>query len=764
MRRLLIAIALALASPVSAQTVTVTGPITCAAGKCMVPLAVKPDTVRLRDTLYLPSTVPVVLRPDFTSICAGFTCTFDASTSTGVKLSYAWDLGKFPDRYAAGKIVSGTYPHEGPRDVVLTITDSLGKTASVGKTITIIAPVVTPPPPPPVTPPPPPVVVGTLPAHPRVWMNPARVTKLRAQVTANTVRWQRVKSAADGQLARSDATSSDLDKLPDLCLAYLGTSDARYAARAGVILTWYAVEASDLKGDSGYGYRFNLPLVTMGLDWCFDGLTVAQRQQTATWLMNRADWVWPETNPTRVGGWAVTDATNNYWWGFMMTGPAALAAEGVDGRAPAHIALATQKWSTQAQAFFAGEGVGGASAEGTNYESFWRIGSFADAFQTAGIAMPAPWLQDALRWKLHSTMPGGQFKAALGDQPRTSDASFFTYDRMHGLYALSAAGADSTLTGQAYAWLNLIGQVATSEFNATATLADELRMFDPAQPVGTLATLPKSYYSAGAGYFITRQSWTDPNATVLVFESGPVNTGGHGARNANGFMLWKGGWISATANIYSASGIETQTQHYNNVTVGAFGGSPSTGPGQYLKGGNTGTILSTQITDQLVAVRAQAKDTYGYQDQWTNARFVSDYLRTVAYLPVEDVVIVVDRVTAIDSTRQKVWRWQSRNPPVIAGNTFTLSNPTGSQRCVGTVLTPATLGTQAIALGNTPGVATSHAVTVTTPLRPSDVMVTVLQCSAQSTVSATISATGAVVRIGSKQVTVPFDGSVVVAP
>jgi hypothetical protein len=75
----------------------------------------------------------------FTATCDGLTCTFDASASTdddGI-VSFEWDLGRFPGRYASGVVVTATYPHQGTRRVVLTVTDGSGQTDSATRTIEV---------------------------------------------------------------------------------------------------------------------------------------------------------------------------------------------------------------------------------------------------------------------------------------------------------------------------------------------------------------------------------------------------------------------------------------------------------------------------------------------------------------------------------------------------------------------------------------------------------------------------------------------------
>jgi PKD repeat protein len=80
------------------------------------------------------NTVPVA---SFTATCDGLACTLDASGSTDDKgvVSYNWDLNKYPDGTATGKVVVANYPHADTRNVTLTVTDAEGLTSSVTKSI-----------------------------------------------------------------------------------------------------------------------------------------------------------------------------------------------------------------------------------------------------------------------------------------------------------------------------------------------------------------------------------------------------------------------------------------------------------------------------------------------------------------------------------------------------------------------------------------------------------------------------------------------------
>jgi len=126
---------------------------------------VPPDVSRLNDNLQtLTGTVPPTSLPlgpstviarivqlhvthnapptaSFTVSCVGLTCTFDASGSTddAPGLTFAWNLGKFPDGSAIGAIVTTTYPHAGQRTVTLDVTDARGLTSTLSKTFDISA-------------------------------------------------------------------------------------------------------------------------------------------------------------------------------------------------------------------------------------------------------------------------------------------------------------------------------------------------------------------------------------------------------------------------------------------------------------------------------------------------------------------------------------------------------------------------------------------------------------------------------------------------
>src|SRR5438034_103189 len=119
--------------------------------------------------------------------------------------------------------------------------------------------------------------------RPRVFLTPARLTKLKDYANRNTLRWQSLKARADAALTQT----TDTYDIPNLGLVYQVTGDARYATRAINELLIEAVPSNTLTRDSYFDYRDVIPAVAAGFDWCYDRMTTAQRQQVATWLMDR---------------------------------------------------------------------------------------------------------------------------------------------------------------------------------------------------------------------------------------------------------------------------------------------------------------------------------------------------------------------------------------------------------------------------------------------------------------------------------------------
>ncbi|TSC72144.1 MAG: fibronectin, type III domain-containing protein, partial [Parcubacteria group bacterium Gr01-1014_38] len=343
---------------------------------------------------------------------------------------------------------------------------------------------------------------------PRLLLTPGRLAQLQTYMQRNTARWQALRAQADAATG-----TSGTDMLPVLGLAYRVTGNTTYASRAASILRTNAVASNTIfnREHNGYYYRTELWYMAIGFDWVKDQLTPAERAQVAGWLMDRADAVWPETTPSRSTGWAVSNPANNYFWGFMMSWPAALAAEGFDtgshpisgtNRPQYHRNLALSKWRTLVRPFTDNWGKGGVWAEGTNYDSTYNMALILDAHKSATgqdlINEPGfNFLKDSLKWRMYSTAPNNGVAYNYGDQSRYPEAPLWSLDRLRAL-PVFANITDQTLRQQTKYWLDQVAPSTLDQYHK----AWEFLYYDEDLPVTPLSSLPLSYYAEGPGLLV----------------------------------------------------------------------------------------------------------------------------------------------------------------------------------------------------------------------------------------------------------------------
>jgi hypothetical protein len=622
---------------------------------------------------------------------------------------------------------------------------------------------------------------GSLPAHPRVWMTPTRVTFLQTQRTNNTTLWQQIKAAADAAVA--DPTMAGANTWasgPHCGLAALAcqvadpTSATTYGQMGASIATHllydtYSTTLASLATDSGYAWRSNAILCAYSYDWNYQWMTTTQRHRCAAGMLDLCDSVWPETNSARTGAWGVTDFADNYFWGFMSTFPMALAASGDDtgavdiyspgsgaDRAATHIALGLSKWATFAADIVqpvALVGAGGGWSEGTGYGAMdgLMVGRFADAALTTAMPIDNAWFEAAIRYLMHTTTPDFGHKVPWGDQAAVSTGDLGTIDRTGVLDLIAPAKIDGTLTAQVYRWLAKIGNVSSSEKFGWQIMADQFRTFDPSVSAASdLSGMALSYLTSGVGGFLTRSSWTDANATLLAHRCG-ILWESHSGKDANSLRTWKGAfWVSCDANIYSASGI-AQTPHITNTMVAG---------GTEQSGGTAPTIVQRTCTGSVVASTGQAASTYP-------GSIVTDFKRTVAYLPTKDTTLVVDDVTTASGSTAKVFRWHCKSDPTasISGMTFTLSSTDTTYKAYSQVFLQASAVIAAEAQNPDGGGTTSWAIKVTLPTGTThQVTLTVKQLSSGGSAPNAITSvsndgTNVYATVGGLVVTIPLDGT-----
>jgi len=594
--------------------------------------------------------------------------------------------------------------------------------------------------------------------HPRLWITPTRLTRMKADATNHTTRWQNVLNVADD--AVSNTNDDDPDDIVPLGLVYQVTGTQKYATSAIKIMLKNAVASNDLTDDDAYPYRYALPDMAAGLDWCYSAMTPAQRQQVATWMMDRADFVWPDSNPSRIGAWAVDDPADNYYPGFMQTWIAAIASYGDDtktgtisgsNRPLYHVNLALQKYNNVILPWANGWGKGGMYAESTNYDilSVFRLAILLDGHKTAtgqdlmnATTPGSSFLHDSLTYDLHSTVPGLDQFFPLGDQSRESMPELVPYNRMRALVAMAGTN-DTNLAAQTKFWLDNINPNISTWSDTVAW--EELYYNSASSSQDYRLSQPTDHFVSGPGIEFRRSDWT-PTATYFGIWSGPLQQG-HQAGDVNGFTIYKNGWLVANANIYSHSGIEQATYDYNNIT---FGTDPITQDWQIpddtwpLEAGQALVHDNTAEFSYFAGQAAQAYTLDRPHDGFVtkeSQQVATDYTRKFVFIS-PNTFLVYDRVSLANNfaTLSKNWHLHSETPITVNGRNYKFDN--GSARLFGQSLLPATGTTVSVTPeffeDSTPTVATSYRLNaVTKNNTATDRLLNVFQVTPMATTSVT---------------------------
>lgn len=403
--------------------------------------------------------------------------------------------------------------------------------------------------------------------RPRLWLTPDTLAALKARAVPTNPRWQALLDIANRPGAGWDDAG-----IAGYALTYLMTGDPQYAAKAWTLMS-QSMQAGlgQVSADSGYPCRSYLPASAILYDWCHDALTDAQRSALQKDIEACADWVYPRTNPSRAGGWAIDSVGNNYHAGFQYTWLSGLALSGDSPKAQGYIDEALRRWNSMVLPYLNATAAGGALFEGTSYSVDWLGMTLQQllAHSTAtGEDLLTPqlttgWCKDALQWLIHMTTPTRDRLVPLGDMTKSSGGALQDAARIPMLAAASQnyPGAqiwlDTTVPNRCQMRNN-----AWTEFlwgNSTVTPTEE--------PTG----FPRSaitYFSApGAGLVSSRSGW-GPDDTQVTFQCGPTLES-HQDRAQGEFMLFRGNWLAGQAKLCTQSGIAQGCEDHNCLSVNA---------------------------------------------------------------------------------------------------------------------------------------------------------------------------------------------------
>lgn len=442
--------------------------------------------------------------------------------------------------------------------------------------------------------------------RPRIWLTPAILATLKARAAKPTSRMSNL-------LALVNRPGPDWDiGIINYLLAFQVTGDPKHATNAYSLMQQsMAGKLLQITGDSGYEARNYFPAAALTYDWLHGWMSPAQRAALQSDLEACSDWVWPETDPIRALGWGIADPGSNYYEAFMDTWMAGLALSGDSPKAAGYINSCRTRWRDAVLPYLHNDAAGGYWQEGVNYGTSslcsMLYNLWAHSTATDEILMVEPWLEEALRCRLHITTPDLARSYAWGDAPQNSGDPLSDYDR-RAMLILAAAGVQS---GVCRKWLDATTpNISQQRANAWA----EALFYPEETPAVDYAAIePKTYFMPGAGVFSTRTGWGTSDTQFLA-QAGPTMES-HGDDASGAFMLFRSDWIAAEAKLFSHSGLSQDAIDSNTVTFGAANQTNTQ---------NTVSFIQREDTEAYSYLQANLAPAYMGQ--------VSTYLRSFFFL------------------------------------------------------------------------------------------------------------------------------------
>lgn len=398
-------------------------------------------------------------------------------------------------------------------------------------------------------------------AHPRMLLDSATLTNLRAAASANTAEWQALKATCDSYIGGQVyyPTGNQYPDLPNLGSGYQGESylpallaegmcyqvlkgsnanaAAPYGAKAVDILvkmstpftTGSGNQGQDPCTDDGYGIRNFGVGYGLGYDWVYDLLTSAQRTQVYT---TANAWITAWEKPNGCAAFAFEHPQSNYYAGYFHAKAAiAIGTYGDNPSAPAEWSdWYGNQFSQRVQPYYALHLAGGGWPEG--YGNYAPLGILnmslparevktATGVDLVHASAPYRFPLDSADYAMHFTWPSRAYfddrdtnHASGTATPPVGTTQVGMFQQILG--ALAFWGSPNVSVFHQY--LNDVN-TATSGFN---TAAPWLLFLDgeSALPTASVNSLPLSYLATGMNAVAARSDWTT-SASWMSFRAGP---------------------------------------------------------------------------------------------------------------------------------------------------------------------------------------------------------------------------------------------------
>ncbi len=503
-------------------------------------------------------------------------------------------------------------------------------------------------------------------SHPRVYLNAANMTRLKATLAAPSAAAARFKTTVDTAVAGGDvyafepwnaALMSKLTGQASYCTWAVSKIEADVTAAEATIASGGTPEVA---GDSYLYVGEAIGNLALVYDWCFDAIAPAARTR---WIAYANQAVWNVWNPDQAkwgthvvpwSGWSVDNPVNNYYFSFLRA--TMLLGLGTTGENPEAATWVKRfrddKIHAELIPTYERDLAGGGSREGTGYgiamRELFRLYDFWQATTGENLADKTDHARASMAWLTHATVPTLDRIAPIGDHARDSTAALFDYHRDY-LQVLSTLYASEPLAR------------VTKDYLATCSVKQMGQGFmrysdfiydDPSITRKSLGDLYPTYHAVGTGYVFARSGWT-ADATWLEFTAGPY-TESHAHHDQGQLLVYKREWLAYDGNIDSSSGIVQEEEVHNIVRLSRGGQAVRMQEGQ-------GPAAMRALRDDVDLTHAAGNVAPAYP---AGAGVAKDEREVVFLKP--NVIVVFDRVAGAAGQGALDKRWQINTPASVS--------------------------------------------------------------------------------------------------
>lgn len=385
--------------------------------------------------------------------------------------------------------------------------------------------------------------------------------------------------------------------------------------------------------------------LALAYDWGHHLLTRAQRFRwmrygdqavSNVWSPDTATWGDEPAGAFAWSGWSINNPGNNYNFSFLQ----ATELWAIATRHRGWMEFLQDRKFPLLEDYYA-QIVGGGSREGTGYGTaqarLWanaRIWAAATGEHLGAVERHA---RESVDYWVNATVPTLDLFAPIGDLSRESFPNL--YDYQENLVREAALAAPGTPQADHALWWiahNSVPDTMSNSFNLRGALL---------RPDGS-ATQPTAltYAAPGVGQFFARTS-RGTDATWLSVVAGPYDES-HAHMEQGSFNLYDEQWLAVTANVWSHSGLQGNSDGEGDLGTGA--GSMlrfDTADGAVPQNNGT-SAMTTSTAAGTVLVDADLGAAYS-----SSAELVSGWTRHLALtdsrLEVRDSCTVADGVTPV---------------------------------------------------------------------------------------------------------------------